>query len=81
MRPCSYLAHLVLVCVSQIFKVRVFEQLRAGKSVVCVIDYHFHYHILSICAYVRNKLRDSNKLLRLEVELHVSGMPKSRSYF
>ena len=48
-------------------------------SLIWVIDNHLHNDVLGVWGNVRDQLLYPNKLLRLEVELHVSCMPRKSS--
>jgi hypothetical protein len=47
------------------------EQLRGGIALVCVIDKHFHYHLLGFCGCIRKLLGNALEFFGLKFELHM----------
>jgi len=74
LRSSCDLTHVMLISLSQFFEVRMLQELRCCVSVISVVNDHLHDYILSFLRDMRNKLGDTNELLRCEVQLHVSSM-------
>lgn len=64
----------ILINVSHVFEIRVFEHLTGTRSVVRVVSDHPKDELLALFRHVRYELRNSSVFLRREVKLHVSCM-------
>jgi hypothetical protein len=66
----------LLILLSQLFEKGMLEDLGRRVALIRIIDEHLCNDVLGLWGHMRDQLLYSDELLRLEVELHVSSMPK-----